>query len=267
MAFFLRKNIKFVFTIILLIIVIFISFRGADNPVRGTVFFLTSPILKIFHGFSEGFHGLFEFLGSIGNLKDDNENLIKKNLDLNAQIARLSDVGKENEELRKEIGLLPRNKYTLEAAEITAEDSLGASGVVLINAGENRGIHVGMPVIILNGILIGKVSQVFANTSQVMLMTDRDSAINGEVLESGAKGIVKGTYGLGIMMDMISQTEVIKEGDTVITSGLGGGMPRGLFIGKIGQVSQTEDKLFQQASVISSVGFSSLREAFVVKNF
>ena len=200
-------------------------------------------------------------------MKENNENLIKENLDLKAQIARLSDVQKENELLRKEVGLIPKDKYTLESCSIIAEDSLGSSSTILIDKGENRGLSEGMPVIISNGILVGRISGVFADSAQVTLITDRNSAVNGEVSESGAKGIVKGTYGLGIMMDMISQTEVIKEGDTVITSGLGGGMPRGLFIGKVGQASQSEDKLFQQASVVSSTDFSSLRVVFVIKKF
>lgn len=264
---FLKNNLKFFAIIILIIFIIFLSARVGDNPTRSAILFVVNPVLRTARAFSQGFGGFFDFLGSIGKLKEDNENLIKENLNYEAEIARLSDVGKENEELRKEIGLLPKEKFSLEAATITAEDSLGSSGTIIIDEGRNRGVAEGMPVIIENGILVGKVSQVYADSAMVVLITGRDSAVNGEVLESGAKGIVKGTYGLGITMDMISQTEVIKEGDTVITSGLGGGMPRGLFIGKIGQASQSKDKLFQEASIISPIDFSSLRVAFVIKKF
>ncbi len=69
------------------------------------------------------------------------------------------------------------------------------------------------------------------------------------------------------MMDMISQAEVLKEGDTAITSGLGGEIPRGLLIGKIGQIGQSEDKLFQQAAIFSSADLSALRVVFAVKKF
>lgn len=253
--------------VLLVILIIFFSVRGADNPVKGTVYFATSPLLKIFHGFAEGFRGFFSFLGSIGKLKEINENILKENAELKAQNALLADVQKENNTLRKEAGLLPKDKYSLEAADIIAEVSLGSSEAILIDRGKYQGIQDGMPVIISNGILVGKISRTFVNSAEVTLITDRASAINGEVEKSGAKGIVKGTYGLGIMMDMISQSEIVKEGDTVITSGLGGEMPRGLFVGKIGQASRSEDKLFQQASVVSPVDFESLRIVSVIKKF
>jgi len=264
---FLKKNLKFIGILLLIVLVIFISVRGADNPVKSAVFTVANPFLKIFRGFSEGFHGFLAFLGSIGRLKNENENLIKKNLELTTQVARLQDAEKENELLRQEINLAPRNKFGLEAAFVVGEDSISSPGSIIIDKGSNQGVAEGMAAIVSNGILVGKVSRVFSNNAEITLITAKDSAVNGEILESGAKGIIKGTYGLGLSMDMISQTEVIKEGDSAISSGLGGGMPRGLFIGKVEAVSQSTDKLFQQAELVSPVDPSSLRIIFIVKKF
>jgi rod shape-determining protein MreC len=267
MHFFSRKNTKFIFAIVILLIVVFISSHGVDGPARGAALWVVSPFMKTFRIFSGGFHGFFQFLGSIGDLKKENEKLIEKNQQLEAEIVRLKDVAEENNLLRKELDLLPRNKYELETGFVIGQEAFGAGSSILIDKGANKEIKEGMAVIVSNGILVGKVSQVFFDTAKVTLIADRESVVNGEVLESGAKGIVRGTYGLGIAMDMISQTEVIKEGDTVITSGLGGSLPRGLFVGKIGQVSQSEDKLFQQAVIFSPVDFSSLKVVSVVKKF
>lgn len=267
MKFFSRKNIKFLFAVILLLIVVFISSRGADNPVKGTALWLASPFMKTFRIFSGGTHGFFQFLGSIGDLKSENEKLVKENQELSAEIARLKDTAEENKLLRAEIGLVPKNKYELEASFVIGQDALGSGSSVFIDKGKSKGIKEGMAVIVSNGILVGKVGHIFPDTAKVILIADRESAVNGEVLESGAKGIIRGTYGLGTTMGMISQAEVVKEGDTAITSGLGGGLPRGLFVGKIGEVKQSEDRLFQQATIFSSVDFPSLKVVFVVKKF
>ena len=267
MKFFSTKNKKFIFAIILLKAVIFITSRGADNPVKGTILWLTSPFLKTFRIFSGGVYGFFQFLGSIGELKNENEKLVRENQELSAEIARFKDTAHENELLRHELGLVPKNKYDLEASFVIGQDTLGSGSSIFIDKGENKGVEENMAVIVSNGIFVGKVSEVFSDTAKVALVADRDSAVNGEILESGAKGIIRGSYGLGVAIDMISQSEIVKEEDRVVTSGLGGGLPRGLLVGKVGQVRQSEDKLFQQAVVFPAADLGSLKVVFIVKKF
>jgi rod shape-determining protein MreC len=64
---------------------------------------------------------------------------------------------------------------------------------------------------------------------------------------------------------MIERADVLNIGDDIITSGLGGLMPKGLLIGKISQINNTNDKLFQQAVIIPKVKYFDLGMVFVVK--
>ena len=253
--------------IILLIIIIFISVRGADNPLKGFLLRMESPFLKTSRIFSGGTEDFFHFLGSIGELKSENEKLLQENGGLLAKNALLKDTESENKLLRQELSLLPRKNYDLEGSFVIAQDPQGLGNYLLIDKGENNGLKAGMPIIISNGILAGKITDVYPTSAKVALISGKNSAVNAEIEDSGAKGIVRGAYGLGLVMDMISQSEVVKEGDTVITSGLGGDMPRGLYVGKIKEAGQSADKLFQQASLTSPVDFSSLRVVFAVKGF
>jgi rod shape-determining protein MreC len=66
---------------------------------------------------------------------------------------------------------------------------------------------------------------------------------------------------------MISQAQEIKEGDAVVTSGLGGEMPKSLVIGNISRIDQSKDKLFQEASVLPEANLSDLRIVFLVTKF
>lgn len=260
-----RKNLKYILTVLVLLIVISISLRGADTPARGFVFRLTGPFLKTFRIFSGGVSGFFDFLGSIGNLKNENEKLIGENQVLLAQNNRLKDAEKENRFLRQQLDLAPREDFDLEAGFIIAQDPQGLGNYFIIDKGENAGIRAGMPAIVSEGVLVGRVTEVYPGAAKIVLVADPSSAINAQTQDSGAKGIIRGEYGLGLKMDMITQADVLNEGDAVITSGLGGEIPRGLTIGKIGQVSQSPDKLFQEASVVPAIDLSGLRTVFVIK--
>lgn len=265
MHFFSPKNVKYLATIALLVVVIFVSLRMGDNPVKGFILGASSPFLKTFRIFSGGAWGFFDFLGSIGDIKSENEKLLGENQKLLAENNRLKDAEKENQDLRKQLELAPRSEFDLEASFVIAQDPQGLGNYFIIDKGENAGIKSGMPVIISNGLMVGRVTELYPNTAKITLVTDPSSAINAEAQASGARGIVKGEYGLGLEMDMISQADVLSEGDTVITSGLGGNIPRGFTIGKIGKIGQSPDKLFQKASVIPAVDISKLRIVFVVK--
>lgn len=267
MKFSLKKNSRLIAAIFLLVVLIFISARGADNPLKGFLLRIESPFLKTFRIFSGGTEGFFHFLGSIGELKSENEKLLQGNRELLAKNALLKDIESENKLLRQELGLLPRKNYDLEASFVIAQDPQGLGNYLIIDKGDKNGLKTGMPIVISNGVLVGKITEVFPTNAKVALISDKNSAVNAEIEDSGARGIARGVYGLGLMMDMISQSEVVKEGDTVITSGLGGDMPRGLYVGKIKEAGQSADKLFQQASIISPVDFSSLRVVFAVKGF
>lgn len=267
MNFFSRKNIKFLLVIFALLILIFAGLRGADNPFKGFVLGVSSPFLKTFRIFSGGMSDFFNFLGTIGDLKDENEKMIQKNQELLAENARLKDTEKENRILREEFGLAPKNKFDLEASFVVAQDPQGLGSYIIVDKGGDKGIRTGMSAVVSDGILIGRVTDVYSNTAKVTLITDPASAINAEVQDSSSKGIVNGEYGLGIKMNMISQAQEIKEGDLVVTSGLGGETPRGLVIGKISRINQSKDKLFQEASVLPEANFSDLRIIFVVKKF
>ncbi|MFA5871672.1 MAG: rod shape-determining protein MreC [Parcubacteria group bacterium] len=227
----------------------------------------SSPFLRVLRNFSLGTRGFFGFLGSIGDLKQENEKLMQENNELLSKNAELANVGNENQLLRQQLDLAPRKDYDLEASFVIGQDPQGINNFILIDKGSRNGIEEGMPAIVSKGTLVGKVSEVYEASSKVLLTTDPQSTVNAEVENSGARGIVKGEYGLGIALDMISQKDVINEGDSVITSGLGGAVPKSLYVGKIGKVKESADKLFQQAEIVSSVDFSKLDLVFIIKGF
>jgi len=235
-------------------------------PVRNVIMTATYPLQKIFSGIAFEISDAYSFFTSIGELKDENIRLEKERLTLLVNNAEYVDVKGENDELRRALEILPREKFHLRAGAIIGRDMSGMGNWISIDQGTNVGIKEGMSVIVENGILVGRVVEVFPVSARIMLLSNGESLVSGVSLENEAKGIVKGEYGLGLTFDMVLQKDTIKVGDTVITSGLGGDIPRGLVIGTLQNVHFSPDKLFQQATLISPLKLDRIRYVFVIQD-
>ncbi|KKQ60875.1 MAG: rod shape-determining protein MreC, rod shape-determining protein MreC [Parcubacteria group bacterium GW2011_GWC1_38_22] len=260
------KIFKVVIIAFFLIGLIITNPSGFFNPARNVFTTMLAPFQKVFYSFAVGIEQTGDFLGSIGQLKHENEELMKNNQQLLTEKALLRDVDNENAILREQLDLLPRGSYELTGAFVVSQDPNGMGNWLEIDKGSSDGIEKGDSVIVSKGILIGRVQEVNVKTSKVVLLTNPASTVNVTSLKNGTKGVVKGEYGLGIIFDMILQTDAINIGDEVITSGIGGGIPRGLYVGTVQEIHPSSDHLFQQAVVISPVQASKLRILFVIKN-
>lgn len=246
-------------------LLVFFNPKKIFSPARQLGTGVAYPFEKIFYFAGEKTRDTFSFLASIGNLKNEDAQLLEENASLKAQVAQLEDQKNENVILRQQLQLAPRDKYDLAAAMVIGQDPTGAGSWLMIDKGASDGMQAGMPVIVSDGILVGKISEVYPTSSQVSLLTDSKSAVNVTDLKTGAKGILQGAYGLGVVMNEVEQSDSLNAGDSVITSGLGGLFPKGFLVGKIQQVGATPDKLFQQAIVAPAVKYSQLEVVFVVK--
>jgi rod shape-determining protein MreC len=111
---------------------------------------------------------------------------------------------------------------------------------------------------------VGTLSDVQSGTAKIMLVTDPEFKLAAKDQESGADGILQGQLGNGLTMDKIGQDVSVKPGDTVTTSGLGGLVPAGLFIGQIQAVDAHNNVIFQSAQISSPFKANKLRFVFVV---
>ena len=234
-------------------------------PVRTSVMTVALPMQKIFSVTAFELGDTLRFFASISDLKNENERLEKERLRLLTENAAFADVRRENEELRRELGLLPRHRFSLKPAAVIGRDVSGLGNWITIDQGSFQGIRKGMTVIVDAGVFIGRVVEVFPASARVMLLSNPESLINGIALGTEASGIVKGEYGLGLLFAMVLQADTLKAGDTVVTSGLGGDMPQGLLIGTLQEARLSDDRLFQQASLVSPVRSDRLRYVFVIE--
>ncbi|TET54907.1 MAG: rod shape-determining protein MreC, partial [Anaerolineales bacterium] len=119
--------------------------------------------------------------------------------------------------------------------------------------------------------LVGRVSPVCPRTARVRLLTDVSSAIDALLQTSRLTGLIVGAAespsGIGLRMEWIPQDDEVDVGGIVLTSGLGGLLPKGLVIGQTTAVERTDYELFQTAQVRPAVDFTRLETVLVITSF
>ena len=227
--------------------------------VRTAVGVVALPFQSIFSFFRYHVDRTGAFFLSVGNLKSENERLLRENRELLARNALLADRESENEALRNELGLLPKDRFDVISAEVIGRDEESYGGTFVVNVGESSGVRPGMAVVVEKGVLIGRIVESTPFSSIVRPISHSVSVINAATTTTGARGVVRGEYGLGLLFDRVLQSDIIQEGDEVVTSGLGGDLPQGLFIGTVIAKEMSDDQLFQRATIASPVRVDRLR--------
>jgi rod shape-determining protein MreC len=141
---------------------------------------------------------------------------------------------------------------------------------IVVAAGSNQGIHRYDPVVTPAG-LVGDVTKVFSNVARVTLLTDDQSAVGAMNLR-GASGLVRhgaSPTGGTLILDQVTKDQVVYRGDRVLTQGsLAGGLPsiypRGIPIGTVTHVGQSDVGLYKDIQVSPFVDFSSLESVIVL---
>ncbi len=158
----------------------------------------------------------------------------------------------------------PENKYI--AASVIGRDPSPFLNYVIIDHGSDDGIFKGMPVVTQQG-LVGRVDAVTATAARVQLVTDPTSVVNVRLENAKIDAQVSGSISGDLTLEMVNLDADLKEGDLVLTSGLGGSYPADILIGQVLTPSKLENSLFLQASIQSVVDFSNLRAVLVITNF
>lgn len=260
-----------IFLIVMGIIILFIALNFVVprkyllNPLRNFVFRFSMPITQVFYRSGTKTGGFLSKIKEIKELSDQKSELEKKNAELEYENTKLTEVLKENEVLRAELGL----KSKLEGEELIAADIIGrgpsnSSSSLILNRGSQDGLKEGMPVV-SNGVLLGKLSEVGSDFSRVTLIVDESSVVNAMVEETRAPGVVKGEVGFNLKIDSVPQEFPLKVGQKIITSGLGGTMPKGLIIGEVAEILSPESEIFQVASIKPKADFNHLEIVFIIK--
>ena len=195
----------------------------------------------------------------VGEILAENEKLRAANAALDVEIARLTAIREENDELRALLGYAEKQTTAPVVARVLARTPEAGTHTVLLDRGSDDGVAVEMPVVAAGGVLIGKIFKVERATSVALLLTDTRSRVGASVQNAArTQGLVQGERGLSLEMRLIPQNEEIVVGDLIVTSGIEPLTPRGLVLGRVEEVQTQEKNPFKKALIASPVAFDQV---------
>lgn len=194
-----------------------------------------------------------------------------ENARLRRQLLALKHEPIRTEELSQEVGRLRRllqlkqdEARVAVAAHIIGREAAPWFRTLLVDVGSGAGVTEGNAVVVEGG-LVGQVSEVGSSVARVLLLTDPRCRVAALVQRSRAQGMVVGTVRGRCYLVYITSADGVQVGDVVLTSGLGGSVPKGLVIGRVVRVEPDPSGLYWQAQVTLAIDPTWLEEVLCLR--
>lgn len=244
------------------------SRAGILSPAEALIQTPLNAAAGVFNRFSLSISRGLSEMSEIESLRQRNADLEEALAQFQSELVELRELASDYQRLADllQYRSTALNQDTLAADVILLADPNSLLRTIVINRGARDGVAVGMPVVTRQG-LVGRVMAVTANAARVLLITDPSSAVSGRLQTTRAQGSVVGQLGGTLRMTFIPLDADVREGDLVITSGLGGNFPPDIVIGQVTSRRQFSFQGFQEAEVRSLNNFDTLEIVLVITNF
>jgi rod shape-determining protein MreC len=275
----LRRRLVAAVLVVVSLAMLTVYFREAES---GPMHDVQGAVASAMHPFQVGaervarpFRDAYGWAAGLVNARSENERLREELQLLRQQAIQNAAAAQENVEFRQALRFFsgptfPRSYDELGATVISYAPN-EFDQTVVISAGGRHGVTVGDPVVSSKAWLVGQVTKVTPFTSKVTLLTDTDSAVTALAVSTATIGVLQRGEGpdSSFVLDRVPKAKRVREGDTVITAGrrferLPSMFPRGIPIGRVKHVNQTDIENFQQIQVDPFVDFSALHAVWVL---
>jgi rod shape-determining protein MreC len=209
------------------------------------------------------------FVQSRRLLARQNEQLRHDNDLLRQEVRALSETGRENLRLRQLLDFKQHSAFHVVTARVIGRDASNWWKSLQIDRGSNDGLADNMAVLNADG-LIGKTISVTRGQARVLLITDSNCKVAGLLQDTRGPGVVSGvgtafTMSPRLMMTYVNRDAKITQGESVITSGLGGVFPKGVLIGTTTRARiNKQTGMYQDVDITPAVDFRRLEEVLVI---
>ncbi|MDT6980978.1 rod shape-determining protein MreC [Levilactobacillus zymae] len=215
---------------------------------------------------ANGLSGSVSSISELLNTYQENQQLKKQVSELAQTKVRDQTLAKENKQLKQQIKLNDSlTDYSAISAAVITRTPSSWQNQVVINKGSSAGVVKNMPVMSGSG-LVGRIAEVNKTNAKVELITDNNDSANRFAVQITTKsgktvnGVLSGfNANTGqITMNNITTKAKISKGDKVVTSGLGGVTPKGLYVGQVAKASGDDYGLSTKLYITPATDLSDL---------
>jgi rod shape-determining protein MreC len=209
-----------------------------------------------------GIRGAWRHYFALQNTSRENERLRHENDTLKLQLNQLQSKAAEADRLGTLLSFRQAHQsISMIAARVIGTSADTASQTIYLDRGERDNIHRNMGVITPDGV-VGKVIESYRNSSQVLLLTDKDSGVGAMLAETRIQSPVGGVGEPLLSMKYVANDDTVNVGDRVVTSGMDRIFPRDLPVGTVTQIKPGNP--FKQIRLRPAANLERLEEVIVL---
>lgn len=249
--------------------IILFSLKSDSNGITSGIGTVISPLQNVVYKVNNRVKETVDFFLNFSTVKSENESLKAENTELQNKLIEYNTLKEENDTLREALNFTrSKDKYDYLGANVIGYSGSSLSDGYIIDVGTEEGIKKGMVAITAKG-LVGKVTKAASHYSIVQTILNENIAVS--VVAQGANedaGVLQGitsnkNKGLTQIYNLPIDSS-IKEGDIILTSGLGEIYPKDIPVGVVSTVDDDKVKVMKRAVVKPYADLNSLEELMIV---
>jgi len=240
--------------------------RGHYVPrFRSAVEHLAEPVYHVLEWPIRALRNGFGQFQSRRSLRHDNEELKELLLRQQGSLQRLETLIEENRRLRALIKGAEEQSFEFQFAELVRVDLDPFSHKVMVDRGSSDGVAIGQAVIDGAGVM-GQVEDVHLHFSNIRLISDPNHALPIQVNRTGLRTVAFGSGETGLLnLPSVPRQADIREGDLIVTSGLGNRFPGGYPVATVTSIDRREGKTFMLVQAAPLAALDRGREVLLIR--
>lgn len=234
------------------------------QPLRAQLGVITAPAYQVARLPLSLWEGVAQQFSSRSELLAENEKLKAEGLLMQGRLQKLATLTEQNVRLRELLNSAALVDEKVLVTELIGVDPNPFTHRILIDKGEKDGVFLGQPVLDARG-LMGQVVEVMPYTARVLLLTDTNHSIPVQVNRNGLRAIAAGTGNPErLELRHVADTADIKEGDLLVSSGMGQRFPAGYPVASVSEVVHDSGQPFAIVRAIPTAALNRSRYMLLV---